>query len=96
MTELGTKYKCYKCGCKFYDLGKEVALCPHCGEDQANEESKKMLKRKKRRVLSKTKTDVKPIVDENVAETETKSDDDDDYILDMDDIVMDDSAEDED
>ena len=36
MTELklGTKYECYNCGTKFYDLGKSAALCPKCGADQ--------------------------------------------------------------
>jgi hypothetical protein len=31
---LGTKYKCFKCGCKFYDLGAPEPLCPRCGADQ--------------------------------------------------------------
>ena len=32
--KLGTKYACYNCGTKFYDLGKGQALCPKCGADQ--------------------------------------------------------------
>jgi len=32
--KLGTKYECYNCGTKFYDLGKSAALCPKCGADQ--------------------------------------------------------------
>jgi uncharacterized protein (TIGR02300 family) len=32
--KLGTKYECYNCGTKFYDLGKPEALCPKCGADQ--------------------------------------------------------------
>lgn len=31
---LGSKYKCFKCECRFYDLGTEVPLCPRCGADQ--------------------------------------------------------------
>jgi len=31
---LGTKYTCFKCECKFYDLGAEEPLCPRCGADQ--------------------------------------------------------------
>lgn len=31
---LGNKYKCFKCECKFYDLGAEEPLCPRCGADQ--------------------------------------------------------------
>lgn len=32
--DLGTKYVCYKCGTKFYDLKKPVPSCPKCGADQ--------------------------------------------------------------
>ena len=31
---LGKRYKCYKCGIKFYDLGKPQPLCPSCGANQ--------------------------------------------------------------
>jgi hypothetical protein len=32
--DLGTKYVCYKCGTRFYDLKKPVPACPKCGADQ--------------------------------------------------------------
>jgi uncharacterized protein (TIGR02300 family) len=32
--DLGTKHLCFKCGTKFYDLGKSEPLCPKCGADQ--------------------------------------------------------------
>jgi uncharacterized protein (TIGR02300 family) len=32
--DLGTKYVCYKCSTKFYDLKKPDPLCPKCGADQ--------------------------------------------------------------
>ncbi len=32
--DLGTKYACFKCGTKFYDLKKPDPLCPKCGADQ--------------------------------------------------------------
>lgn len=35
-SKLGTKYECYSCGSKFYDLGKAQAICPSCGADQQN------------------------------------------------------------
>lgn len=31
---LGTKYVCYKCGTKFYDMKKPDPICPKCGADQ--------------------------------------------------------------
>jgi hypothetical protein len=34
--KLGNRYKCFKCGVKFYDLNREVANCPECGADQAD------------------------------------------------------------
>jgi uncharacterized protein (TIGR02300 family) len=32
--DLGTKYVCFKCSTKFYDLKKPVPACPKCGADQ--------------------------------------------------------------
>lgn len=32
--KLGSKFECYNCGTKFYDLGKSEALCPKCGANQ--------------------------------------------------------------
>jgi uncharacterized protein (TIGR02300 family) len=32
--DLGTKYTCFKCGTKFYDLKRPVPSCPKCGTDQ--------------------------------------------------------------
>ncbi|MBI3071245.1 MAG: FYDLN acid domain-containing protein [Deltaproteobacteria bacterium] len=33
-SQYGTKYVCYKCECRFYDLNKPTPLCPKCGADQ--------------------------------------------------------------
>ena len=32
--KLGTKYECYNCNTKFYDLGKSEPICPKCGANQ--------------------------------------------------------------
>lgn len=32
--KLGTKYLCFSCKSKFYDLNKPEPLCPKCGADQ--------------------------------------------------------------
>lgn len=32
--KLGTKFECYSCGTKFYDLGKSDPVCPKCGANQ--------------------------------------------------------------
>ena len=34
--ELGKRYRCYQCGCAFYDLKKPKAICPRCSADQAH------------------------------------------------------------
>jgi hypothetical protein len=32
--KLGTRYVCFKCGCKFYDLKRPTPSCPDCQADQ--------------------------------------------------------------
>lgn len=32
--DLGSKFVCYKCECKFYDMKKPDPICPKCGADQ--------------------------------------------------------------
>jgi uncharacterized protein (TIGR02300 family) len=39
MPNLGTKYICYSCQTKFYDLGRDSAVCPKCGADQKDADS---------------------------------------------------------
>lgn len=92
MPELGTRYKCYKCGTKFYDLNRPQPICPACGEDQNNEETKKMLKRKRRRALSKVKSDSKAVPNENGGSIEG-DDDVEEYVLDMEDIVLEENTD---
>lgn len=31
---LGTRYECFSCGVKFYDLNRPVPTCPDCSTDQ--------------------------------------------------------------
>jgi hypothetical protein len=33
-TDLGKRFVCFKCECRFYDMGAPVPLCPRCGADQ--------------------------------------------------------------
>jgi uncharacterized protein (TIGR02300 family) len=32
--KLGTKFACFSCGLKFYDLGRGEPICPKCGANQ--------------------------------------------------------------
>ena len=47
--DLGIRYKCYKCGTKFYDLSRPEPLCPSCGVNQKDDEAKGNHKKKRRR-----------------------------------------------
>jgi uncharacterized protein (TIGR02300 family) len=33
-SRLGTRYQCFRCATKFYDLNRPVPTCPECGADQ--------------------------------------------------------------
>jgi uncharacterized protein (TIGR02300 family) len=46
--DLGTKYVCFKCGTKFYDLKKPEPLCPKCGADQRESPALKPAPEKRR------------------------------------------------
>lgn len=35
-SRLGTRYTCYKCETKFYDLNRPAPICPECGADQSD------------------------------------------------------------
>ena len=56
-TELGNKHLCTSCNTKFYDLQKEVPICPKCGEQIIL----KVKRRLGRPPLNK-KVNIKPIV----------------------------------
>lgn len=92
MADLGKRYKCYKCGTKFYDLNKPDPICPSCGEDQNNEETKKLLKRKKRRTITKPKTDVRTVSEESEGQAEG-DEEVEEYVLDVEDIVLEENSE---
>ncbi|MEZ4320199.1 MAG: FYDLN acid domain-containing protein [Myxococcota bacterium] len=50
-TKLGTRFTCFSCGTKFYDLNRPVSTCPECGADQAEapvQDMKALLARGKR------------------------------------------------
>jgi uncharacterized protein (TIGR02300 family) len=36
--ELGSKRTCVQCGARFYDLGRQPAVCPKCGTEQPPEQ----------------------------------------------------------
>jgi len=88
--DLGKRYKCYKCGIKFYDLGKPQPLCPSCGANQLDGVIKAARKRRgKQRSAFVAKTEphnIAPGVNENLHEVVNELDSE--YVLDVDDIVL--------
>jgi len=87
---LGKRFKCYKCGMKFYDLGKPQPLCPSCGANQLDEVIKVSRKRRGRqRSAFASKTEPHNIApDENEELHEVVDELNAEFVLDVDDIVV--------
>jgi uncharacterized protein (TIGR02300 family) len=82
--ELGEKHTCVSCGARFFDLGKEPAVCPKCGTEQPAEQPR--LKRAAP-LPEETKKVVKPaVVDPDDVDVEVADDDADEDILEDDDL----------
>ena len=96
--DLGRRYKCYKCGIKFYDLGRPQPLCPSCGANQLDGVIKAARKRRgKHRPALAAKTEpltVAPGENEDLHEVANELDAD--YVLDVDDIVLEEHQDSED
>ena len=78
--DLGTKYVCYKCGTKFYDLKKPVPACPKCGADQREAPvAKPTSARAARAAPPKEVEEVEvPATDDEEAEAEDEAEDEED------------------
>ena len=70
--DLGTKYVCFKCGTKFYDLKKPVPTCPKCGADQREAPSPKSASQRARAAAPPREIEPEelPIGEEEEAESE--------------------------
>ena len=51
--DLGTKFTCYSCQSKFYDMKKPAPICPKCGADQREQPVAKVTERKRGAPASK-------------------------------------------
>ncbi len=82
--ELGEKHTCVSCGARFFDLGKEPAVCPKCGTEQPAEQPR--LKRAAP-LPEEQKKVVKPAIDPDDVDVEVPDDgDDEDILADADDL----------
>lgn len=80
-TKLGTRYVCFACGTKFYDLNRPVPTCPECSADQCDapvQDMKAIIARNKRAAAAAPPEPAEPV------ETKEKepSDDDSDGLFD--------------
>jgi hypothetical protein len=82
--ELGTKYTCFKCGSRFYDLKKPEPLCPKCGADQRQSPALKAPEKRSRAAARPVEPkaaplpEVDPEVEEDVEEGDEADEDEDD------------------
>ena len=80
--DLGSKYVCYKCGTKFYDLKKPVPACPKCGADQRAAPVAKPLSARAARAAAAAPKEVEepelPATDDEEAEDEEEDEKDED------------------
>ncbi|MBS2027319.1 MAG: TIGR02300 family protein [Deltaproteobacteria bacterium] len=70
--DLGTKFTCFKCGTKFYDLKKPEPLCPKCGADQR--ESPALKPASKRAPREKAPVAVEPEVEDAAGDEDEDAD----------------------
>jgi hypothetical protein len=95
-TKLGTRFTCFSCGTKFYDLNRPAPTCPECGADQNEapvQDLKALLSRGKRAAAPKEE-ESEPVEDTDSDDTGT--DDDDDGLFDKADDDDDEDDEDDD
>lgn len=58
--DLGTKYVCFKCSTKFYDMKKPDPVCPKCGTDQREVSTGKSSEKPRSRLASVPKV-IEPV-----------------------------------
>ncbi|ADO74142.1 TIGR02300 family protein [Stigmatella aurantiaca] len=74
--DLGTKYVCFKCSTKFYDMKKPDPLCPKCGADQRESPALKPAPEGRRGRLASTPKVIEPTEPEEPEATEAEEEED--------------------
>jgi uncharacterized protein (TIGR02300 family) len=74
--DLGTKFTCFKCSTKFYDMKKPDPICPKCGSDQRESPANRPPQESRRGRLAAVPKVVEPIepVEERELLGETEED----------------------
>lgn len=98
--DLGTRYVCWNCSTRFYDLKKPAPICPKCGADQRESPPKEPVKTTPRKAAAAARAaEAEAEVEEKeevVEEEEETFDDDTDDFEDDDDDLADVDDEDDD
>lgn len=79
--DLGTKRICVSCGMRFYDLGKQPAICPKCSTEQPAEQPR--LRRAPGNVVDTRRPKAAPVpgLEDTDVEVEVAEDDADEDVL---------------
>jgi uncharacterized protein (TIGR02300 family) len=72
--DLGTKFVCFKCATKFYDLKKPDPICPKCGTDQREAAAVKPSEGRRSRLSAVPKI-IEPVEPAEAEEAEEKDED---------------------
>jgi uncharacterized protein (TIGR02300 family) len=72
--DLGTKFTCFKCGSKFYDMKKPAPVCPKCGADQRDVPPPTRASERKRAAAPVAKLEAIETEDDGLKETEGDED----------------------
>jgi uncharacterized protein (TIGR02300 family) len=74
--DLGSKHTCFKCSTRFYDLKKNVPVCPKCGADQRESPALKAPSEKRSRAAKPVEPVVPEVAEELELDEELDEDDD--------------------
>ncbi|MBF0275236.1 MAG: FYDLN acid domain-containing protein [Nitrospinae bacterium] len=81
-SKYGTKFICFQCECKFYDLGRPEAICPQCKANQ-KDRPKDYEEEDDSGIINQRDDELAPLEDEK--EIEETYDDEDFVVKDIDD-----------
>lgn len=90
-TLLGSRYTCYECGTKFYDMKRPAPTCPECQADQTNapvQDMKSLLSKgggRKRKVVEEEEAEPAPVKTDPDSEEDEEEEEGDINLLGADD-----------
>ena len=74
--DMGSKFTCFKCGAKFYDMKKPEPVCPKCGADQRESPSSRAPDKAERKRTPRAVVDEPAVEEEAVEEAAAEEEED--------------------